>query len=52
MQGQVDLVGLVTYQGGIPARRRSVTHPSTNQAQRSSNQRNEDTVQVADKGVK
>ena len=23
MQGLVDLVGLVTYQGGIPARRRS-----------------------------
>jgi len=23
MQGGVDLIGLVTYQGGIPARRRS-----------------------------
>jgi len=35
MQGWVDLVGLVTYRGGVPAQRQSPdTHLSSNQTQR------------------
>ena len=34
MQGWVDLVSLVIYQGGIPIRLYTVTHPNTSRAQR------------------